>query len=165
MGPPDPILGVTEAFLKSDNPNKINVGVGAYRCDQGKPFILSSVTEAEKRIHQKNMNHEYAPIVGTPEFRKAVANLAFGENSSIVKNGLNASVQALSGTGALRIGAAFVQRFFNPKTIYLSTPTWGNHIPLSKDAGLKVERYRYFDTSTLGFDFNGCMEDIDVCQV
>lgn len=79
MGPPDPILGVSEAFKKDTNPLKMNLGVGAYRDDQGKPFVLPSVREAERLIAQKGLNKEYAPIGGEPEFGKLSANLAFGE--------------------------------------------------------------------------------------
>ena len=79
MGPPDAILGVTEAFKRDTNPKKMNLGVGAYRDDQGKPFVLPSVRKAEHRIIEAEMNHEYAPIIGEAQFSKLSANLAFGE--------------------------------------------------------------------------------------
>ena len=93
MGPPDPILGVTEAFKKDSNPAKMNLGVGAYRDDQGKPFVLPSVRTAESKILTSLMNKEYAPITGESDFGKLSANLAFGEGNSIVSEGRNVTVQ------------------------------------------------------------------------
>lgn len=81
MGPPDAILGVTEAFKKDDNPKKMNLGVGAYRDDEGKPFVLPSVRKAEQIVLEKAMNHEYAPIGGEAQYGKLSANLAFGEGN------------------------------------------------------------------------------------
>lgn len=86
MGPPDPILGVTEAFKKDTNPKKINLGVGAYRDDNGKPFVLPCVKEAEKRIASTSLDHEYLPIGGNANFCQAAAELAFGADSPIVKD-------------------------------------------------------------------------------
>jgi len=161
MGPPDPILGVTEAFKRDTNPNKINLGVGAYRDDNGKPFVLPSVKMAEAEIQAKNMDKEYSPISGSAEFCKASINLALGDDNEWVNNGLNATVQGISGTGSLRIGTNFLSAFFpGSKDIYLPTPTWGNHIPVSKHAGLTIKQYRYYDPKTCGFDFHGALHDI-----
>lgn len=88
MGPPDPILGVTEAYLKDTNPKKINLGVGAYRDDNGKPYILPCVREAEKRIAAAKLDHEYSPISGNSNFCRAAAELAFGPESPIIKDKL-----------------------------------------------------------------------------
>lgn len=86
MGPPDPILGVTEAFKKDTNPKKINLGVGAYRDDNGKPYVLPCVKEAEKKVASSNLDHEYLPIGGNANFCQAAAELAFGADSPIVKD-------------------------------------------------------------------------------
>lgn len=88
MGPPDAILGVTEAFKKDSNPKKINLGVGAYRDDNGKPYILPSVKQAEEMIMANNMDHEYATIIGVPEFNKLSAQLAFGDDCTSLQKGL-----------------------------------------------------------------------------
>uniref|UniRef100_A0A4X1URE8 Aspartate aminotransferase n=1 Tax=Sus scrofa TaxID=9823 RepID=A0A4X1URE8_PIG len=118
MGPPDPILGVTEAFKRDTNSKKMNLGVGAYRDDNGKPYVLPSV-------------------------RKYV------------------TVQTISGTGALRIGANFLQRFFKfSRDVFLPKPSWGNHTPIFRDAGMQLHSYRYYDPKTCGFDFTGALEDI-----
>lgn len=161
MGPPDAILGVTEAYKKDGNPKKINLGVGAYRDDNGKPFVLPSVKQAEKILFDSHLDHEYAPIGGTPEYCKAVAELAFGDGSDVVKNGLNATVQGISGTGSLRIGLAFLSKWYQPsKVVYLPSPSWGNHTPLIKHSGLEVKQYRYYDPKTCGIDFKGALADI-----
>uniref|UniRef100_A0A6I8QZK0 Aspartate aminotransferase n=1 Tax=Xenopus tropicalis TaxID=8364 RepID=A0A6I8QZK0_XENTR len=118
MGPPDPILGVTEAFKRDTNSKKMNLGVGAYRDDNGKPYVLSSV-------------------------RKFI------------------TVQTISGTGSLRVGANFLQRFYKySRDVYLPKPSWGNHTPIFRDAGLEVKGYRYYDPKTCGFDFTGALDDI-----
>ena len=88
QGPPDAILGITEAFKKDNNPNKVNLGVGAYRDDDGKPFILPSVRMAEDKLFAKRNNHEYATIAGITEFCDESAKLAFGDNSAVLKNKL-----------------------------------------------------------------------------
>nr|XP_018901597.1 PREDICTED: aspartate aminotransferase, mitochondrial [Bemisia tabaci] len=162
MGPPDAILGVTEAFKKDTNPKKINLGVGAYRDDNGKPYVLPSVRTAEENIIQKKHDKEYCPISGTADFCDLSIKLALGDDSPVVKEGLNATVQGISGTGSLRIGGAFLAKFFpGAKDIYLPTPSWGNHTPIFKHSGLNVKSYRYYEPSTCGFDFKGALEDIN----
>uniref|UniRef100_A0A4D5R994 Aspartate aminotransferase n=1 Tax=Scolopendra viridis TaxID=118503 RepID=A0A4D5R994_SCOVI len=161
LGPPDPILGVTEAYKRDTNPKKINLGVGAYRDDAGKPYVLPSVKKAEEIMSSKNLDKEYAPIGGSADFCKAAIQLALGENNEQLKNNLNATVQGISGTGSLRIGAAFLEKFLNgPKDVYLPVPSWGNHTPIFRHAGLNVKQYRYYDPKTCGFDFQGALQDI-----
>ncbi|KAK0179717.1 hypothetical protein PV327_005445 [Microctonus hyperodae] len=161
MGPPDVILGVTEAYKRDGNPQKINLGVGAYRDDNGKPFLLPSVLKAEARIKQQNFDKEYLPISGHPNFCTNSINLALGDGNEAVANKLNATVQGISGTGSLCIGAFFLNKFFpGNKEVYLPTPSWGNHTPLFKLAGLNVKSYRYYDPKTCGLDFQGVLEDI-----
>lgn len=161
MGPPDAILGITEAFKKDTDAKKINLGVGAYRDDNGKPFVLSSVTEAERQILDEKLDHEYAGIAGVPEFCKKAIELALGDCSEVIKESRNATVQSISGTGALRIGGAFLSKFFpGSKDIYVPQPTWGNHIPIFSHSGLSVKYYKYYDPTTVGFDFKGACEDL-----
>ncbi|KAH8102614.1 PLP-dependent transferase [Cristinia sonorae] len=158
-GPPDPILGVTEAFKRDQDPRKINLGVGAYRDGNGKPFVLPSVKKAEELV--AGVDKEYLPITGLPEFTQRAALLAYGEDSAPLKSNSIAVTQSISGTGALRIGGAFFARFYpHSKTIYLPTPTWGNHTPIFRDSGLEVKGYRYYDKRTVGLDFEGLKEDL-----
>uniref|UniRef100_H2Z4Q7 Aspartate aminotransferase, mitochondrial n=1 Tax=Ciona savignyi TaxID=51511 RepID=H2Z4Q7_CIOSA len=160
MGPPDPILGVSEAFKRDTNPKKMNLGVGAYRDDQGKPYILPTVKKAELAI--QGLDKEYLGITGLPAFTNAAAELAFGSGSSVLSAKRNVTVQGISGTGSLRIGANFLDKFFTSnKSIWLPTPSWGNHVPIFKHAGLDVQWYRYYKPSTCGFDAEGAMEDLN----
>lgn len=160
MGPPDPILGVTEAFKRDKSPKKMNLGVGAYRDDAGKPFVLPSVRKAEEQIMSQKLDKEYAGIIGLPEFAKAAAELALGDAHPILREGRNATAQSISGTGALRIGAAFFAKFYPSKTVWFPKPTWGNHNPVFGHAGMSVKQYRYYDPATCGFDAAGCLDDI-----
>jgi len=161
MGPPDAILGVTEAFKKDTNPKKINLGVGAYRDDNGKPYVLPTVIQAEEELLKSKGDKEYAPISGVPEFCKLTAEFAFGSDSRTIKEGLNATVQSISGTGSLRVGAAFLEKFYpGNKEVYVPSPTWGNHIPIFNHSGLAVKKYRYYDPKTVGLDFAGAVEDL-----
>ncbi|XP_059615996.1 aspartate aminotransferase, mitochondrial [Phlebotomus argentipes] len=161
MGPPDAILGIAEAFKKDSNPKKINLGAGTYRDDSGKPYVLPSVLKAEHRIIERGMDKEYAPISGYPEFTKLAIELALGEGNPVLAAGRNATVQSISGTGALRVAAAFLSSFFpGSREIFLPAPSWGNHVPIFKHAGLKVNSYRYYDPKSCGLDFAAALEDI-----
>jgi len=163
QGPEDPILGITVAFNKDTHPKKINLGVGAYRDDNGKPYVLPSVREAEKRIFEAQADHEYTAIGGVPEFTKLAQELKLGADSPAIKEKRAVTIQALSGTGALRVGADFLKRWVNAPNggnVYLSNPTWANHIPIFKDAGFNVPTYRYYNAATCGLDFAGMKEDM-----
>ncbi|KAK3698929.1 aspartate transaminase aat1 [Vermiconidia calcicola] len=161
QGPPDAILGITEAFKKDSNPQKINLGVGAYRDDKGKPYVLPSVKTAEGKVIQQNLDKEYAGITGVPDFTKAAARLAYGPDSAPLNEGRIAITQSISGTGALRIGGAFLQRHYpGAKAIYIPTPSWANHKAVFSDSGLEVKQYRYYNKDTIGLDFDGMVEDI-----
>lgn len=162
MGPPDAILGVTEAFKRDTNPKKINLGVGAYRDDNGKPFVLPCVRLAEERVIAKKLDKEYSPIIGAPEFYNKAIELALGPDSDVLKSKRNATTQTISGTGALRVATSFLSKFWTGnREVYLPNPTWGNHVPVCEHAGLKINRYRYYDPKTCGLDFKGCLDDIN----
>jgi aspartate aminotransferase, mitochondrial len=137
----------------------IIVGVGAYRDDKGKPYVLPSVRAAEDKVVSAHLNKEYAGITGVPEFTKAAALLAYGEGSSALDR--VAITQSISGTGALRIGGAFLERWYpGAKKIYIPTPSWANHAAVFKDSGLTIEKYRYYNKDTIGLDFEGMVADI-----
>jgi len=160
-GPPDAILGITEAFKKDSFPEKINLGVGAYRDDQGKPFVLNSVRTAEDKIVKARLDKEYAGITGIPSFTKAAALLAYGPESEPIQSDRIAITQSISGTGALRIGGAFLARFYpHGKTIYIPTPSWANHKAVYLDSGLEVKQYTYYNKDTIGLDFDGMLADL-----
>jgi aspartate aminotransferase, mitochondrial len=165
MGPPDPILGLNDAFNKDTDTKKVNLGVGAYRDDNGKPWMLPSVVEAEKRLLEKGWNgvqqKEYAGIVGIKEFNDASLKFAYGADSPVIKENRVAAAQVLSGTGGGRLAFEFYARFLGKgTTVYMPDPTWANHLPMAKDAGLNLGTYRYYDKKTIGLDFSGMCEDI-----
>lgn len=161
MGPPDAILGVTEAFKRDSNPKKLNLGAGAYRDDNGKPYVLPSVREAEKKIVSMELDKEYLGITGLPTFTNAAADLAFLPQSDVRKDLRNVTVQTISGTGSLRIGASFLSKFMESKVIWLPTPSWGNHKPIFNHAGVETKNYRYYNPDTCGFDAAGAMDDLN----
>ncbi|XP_022821053.1 aspartate aminotransferase, mitochondrial [Spodoptera litura] len=161
MGPPDAILGVAEAFRKDTSPKKVNLGVGAYRDDNNKPYVLPSVRQAEENIFKKCLNHEYAPIGGDPVYCDLIAKLGLGENSLAIKEKRNATVQSISGTGALRLGFEFIGKHYNhAREIWMPSPTWGNHPQICNTLGITHKKYRYYDPNTLKFNLKGCCEDI-----
>ncbi|KII93192.1 hypothetical protein PLICRDRAFT_35377 [Plicaturopsis crispa FD-325 SS-3] len=160
-GPPDPILGVSEAFKADKDPRKINLGVGAYRDENGKPYVLGSVKKAEELVASSNPDKEYLPITGLPEFTARAAKLAYGAESAPLAAKSVSVTQSISGTGALRIGGAFLARHYpHSKIIYLPVPSWGNHTPIFRDSGFEVRGYRYFDKKTVGLDFAGLEADL-----
>ena len=112
QAPADPILGVTQAFRADEDPSKLNLGVGAYRDDNLQPVVLSVVRKAEERVLAQKNNKEYLPIDGLAAFNKVSAELMFGADSSLLADGKIVTLQSLSGTGSLRVGAAFINRFF-----------------------------------------------------
>ncbi|KAJ7070979.1 glutamic oxaloacetic transaminase AAT1 [Mycena amicta] len=160
-GPPDPILGVSEAFKADKDPRKINLGVGAYRDGNGKPYVLHSVQKAETLVDASKPDKEYLPITGLADFNKNAIKLAYGEDSQPLKQGTIAATQSISGTGALRIGAAFLARHYpHSKVVYLPNPSWGNHTPIFRDSGFEVRQYSYFDPTTIGLNFKGLKADL-----
>lgn len=163
MGPPDPILGVTEAFKRDSNPDKINLGVGAYRDDNGKPFVLECVRMAEKKLIESGLDKEYSPITGNNGFCGKSAELAFGE-CDVVPTGRYTTTQTISGTGALRVMGSFLSKHYQfpsgGKKIYVPNPTWGNHLPIFRDSGLEPVFYTYYDPETRGLNFEGMMDDL-----
>nr|XP_043606298.1 aspartate aminotransferase, cytoplasmic [Erigeron canadensis] len=159
--PEDPILGVTVAYNKDPSPVKLNLGVGAYRTEEGKPLVLNVVRKAENLlVNDRTRVKEYLPIVGLADFNKLSAKLILGEDSHAIRGNLVTTVQCLSGTGSLRVGAEFLARHYYQHTIYIPNPTWGNHTKIFNLAGLTVKTYRYYDPATRGLNFQGLQEDL-----
>lgn len=155
--PPDAILGLTEAFRKDPNPNKINLGVGVYKDATGNTPIPNSVKEAEKRLLQNETSKSYLPIDGLPAFNSATQALLFGADHEIIRNKRAATAQAPGGTGALRVAADTVAKLMAGATVWISNPTWPNHPSVFQSAGLAVKSYPYFDPATNGIDFDAML--------
>nr|AEE61851.1 unknown [Dendroctonus ponderosae] len=161
-GAPDPIFSVTEAYRADANPQKVLLGVGAYRTDEGMPFILPCVQRAKDMLGEQKLDHEYLPQGGYSEFNRAAARLALGEESDVLKNGLNLTVQALGGTGAIRLGMTFLSRFHTGcKVVYIPNPTWNNHKNISLNSGMEWKFYKYYNPEQKGMNFCGMCEDIE----
>ena len=161
MAPRDPILGVSEAFHADPNPNKVNLGVGVYYDDNGKVPLLECVRRAEHAITERSAPHVYLPIDGIAAYDRAVQKLIFGADSDILRGGRVVTVQALGGTGALKIGADFLRRFAPAAQVWISDPSWENHRALFENAGFNVNIYPYYDAATRGLDFAGMIGALD----
>lgn len=153
MAPRDPILGVTEAFNADPNPNKVNLGVGVYYDDNGRVPLLECVRRAERQLAETAPPRSYLPIDGLPEYDRAVQALVFGEDSPQRADNRIVTVQALGGTGALKIGADFLRRADPGAEVWISDPSWENHRALFENAGFTVRSYPYYDAATHGVDF------------
>ncbi|KAI2493687.1 Aminotransferase class I and II [Fragilaria crotonensis] len=165
MGPPDAILGIAQAFRTCTDERKVNVCVGAYRDENGQPWVLPSVRAAELKMMQDGENKEYLPIEGDAQFIEKALQFAYGSGDDAAPLERLAAVQTLSGTGACRIGGTFLARFLPATTkIYIPVPTWGNHWNIMADAGLAAEPYRYYSRATNGLDYDGMMQDIEAAE-
>ncbi|TXG02269.1 amino acid aminotransferase [Massilia arenae] len=157
MAPRDPILGITEAFNADTNPAKINLGVGVYYDNNGKVPLLECVQKAEAKLMEQPAPRTYLPIDGLAAYDKAVQELVFGADSAVIQEKRAITVQALGGTGALKIGADFLKRFLPNSDVYISDPSWENHRALFESAGFTVHNYAYYDPSTRGVNFDGML--------
>ena len=157
LAPRDPILGISEAYAADTNPRKVNLGVGMYYDDNGKLPLLECVRRAENEMTAKGAPRGYLPIDGIAVYDRAVQKLLFGADSEIVQSGRTITLQALGGTGGLKIGADFLRRFAPSAQVYISDPSWENHRALFEGAGFAVNSYAYFDAATRGLDFDGML--------
>jgi aromatic-amino-acid transaminase len=153
MAPRDPILGLSEQFNADPNPAKVNLGVGVYYDADGKLPLLQCVQAAEKMMIEAPKARGYLPIDGIAAYDKAVQGLVFGADSEPVKSGRVATVQAVGGTGGLKIGADFLKRLNPNAKVLISDPSWENHRALFESAGFVVENYPYYDAARRDVDF------------
>jgi aromatic-amino-acid transaminase len=157
MAPRDPILGLNEQFATDPNPNKVNLGVGVYYDDQGKLPLLECVAEAERLMMAAPKARGYLPIDGIAAYDAAVQALVFGADSDAVKGKRVATVQALGGTGGLKIGADFLKKVKPAAKVLISDPSWENHRALFTNAGFQVESYPYYDAQARGVNAAGML--------
>jgi aromatic-amino-acid transaminase len=150
MAPADPILGVTEAFVADQHPKKVNLGVGVYTDDNGKIPVLECVRHAESERLKTAPPRGYLPIDGLAAYDKAVQELVFGSQEKNI-----VTVQALGGTGGLKIGADFLKLIRPEAEVWISDPSWENHKQLFEAAGFTVKSYPYYEPTTRGLDFAG----------
>ncbi|PCD44011.1 hypothetical protein AU210_003093 [Fusarium oxysporum f. sp. radicis-cucumerinum] len=203
QAPEDPLFGLARAYKADNSPNKIDLGIGAYRDENAKPWVLPVVkkiaytcialherialqafpypddaSEADPfKLHfpqcaawillmqlcadeilrnDPELNHEYAPIAGIASFTSKAAELVFGADSAAISEKRSTTLQTISGTGAVHLGALFLARFYKGNhTVYLSNPTWANHHQIFKNVGHSIDTYPYFHKETKGLDFEG----------
>lgn len=166
--PTDHVFAVNQAYNDDSHPNKVNMGIGAFRDNDGKPMVLPVVVKVEKQlsdqIADKTLNHEYLSIDGLTSFTDAACRLVLGAESPAIAENRVCGAQGISGTGSLRLGMQFLKKFYSSEVIYVSKPTWGNHKKMLLATGYKegnIKEYRYFDSATKSLDFEGICADLE----
>ncbi|KAI9794991.1 MAG: Aspartate aminotransferase, cytoplasmic [Peltula sp. TS41687] len=162
QAPEDPLFGLMAAYRRDTSKSKVDLGIGAYRDDNAKPWILPVVRKADERLHKDpQLNHEYLPIAGLADFTSAAARLMLGAESAALKDKRVTSFQTISGTGAVHLGALFLSKFYrrpNDEPVFFSSPTWANHNQIFTNVGLPIKTYPYFSAETKGLDFSGMLD-------
>lgn len=161
MAPRDPILGLNEQFNLDPNPVKVNLGVGVYFDANGKLPLLICVRQAEQLMMDTPKARGYLPIDGIPAYDQAVQHLVFGAASEPVMSGRVATIQAIGGTGGLKVGADLLKRMNPAASVLISDPSWENHRALFEGAGFEVRTYPYYDAASRGVDFGAMLAAID----
>jgi len=159
--PPDPILGLMAAFRADSDPRKVDLGVGVYRDDAGETPVMRAVRQAEQELLARQTTKTYVSAVGNAGFNAAMERLSLGEGHTALVSGRLRTIQAPGGCGALRLGAELIRAAVPDAVVYVSTPTWANHVPLLSNCGLKLERYPYFDPATGGVAFDAMLGALD----
>ncbi|GMT05139.1 hypothetical protein PENTCL1PPCAC_27313, partial [Pristionchus entomophagus] len=161
--PPIEVFHMNNLYLQDSSPNKVNLTIGAYRTEEGKPWVLPVVHNAEVALaNDTSLNHEYLPVLGFDAFSKAATALVLGEDSPAIAEGRAFGIQCLSGTGSLRLGAEFLHSQCKMDTVYVSKPTWGNHKLVFKTAGFKeVRDYTYWDPVNRRVDIDALVKDLE----
>ena len=157
MAPKDPILGITELYVADKNPAKVNLGVGVYYDDNGKVPLLECVRRAEEQRLKAAAPHSYLPIDGLQAYDQAVQNLIFGSDAPAIREKRVVTVQAIGGTGGLKVGADFLKQILPDAQVWISDPSWENHRALFEGAGFKVGTYPYYDPATRGIRFEAML--------
>jgi aromatic-amino-acid transaminase len=154
----DPILTLVETFHKDTREQKVNLGIGLYYDEQGRIPLLPSVQQAEAQRAAAPAPRPYQPMEGAANYRTAVQHLLFGADHEAVKAGRIATIQTIGGSGALKIGADLLKRYFPTSEVWVSNPTWDNHKAMFEGAGIKVHDYPYYDETSGGLNFKAMID-------
>lgn len=154
----DPILGLMVEYANDTNPNKVNLGVGVFYDDDGVLPVLECVKAAEQRIADPISARPYLPMEGLPGHRKACQDLLFGKDAPVLQQNRVATIATIGGSGALKVGADFINTWFPESKCYVSDPTWGNHIAIFEGSGVEVGKYPYYDKATGTVKFDALIE-------
>lgn len=156
----DPILTLVETFNKDTRESKVNLGIGLYYDEAGRIPLLESVRQAEAARAAQPAARPYQPMEGAANYRQAVQHLLFGAEHPAVKEGRIATIQTIGGSGAIKIGADLLKRYFPASEVWVSSPTWDNHRSMFEGAGFKVHDYPYYDASTGGVNFAAMLDTL-----
>ena len=158
----DPILSLMEEFGKDERQQKVNLSIGLYYNEDSIVPQLNAVKTAYKKIEPTNDKVKlYLPMDGLKSYNQATQALILGQNSSARHAGRAVTIQTLGGSGALKVGADFLKKYFPESDIWVSQPTWENHIAIFNGAGINTHFYRYFDAATNGVDIEGMLQDLE----
>lgn len=160
LAPRDPILGLNEQYNADQRQDKVNLGVGVYYDNEGRIPLLQSVQAAEQALTAAANARSYLPIEGITDYNRGAQRLLLGADSALIAEGRALTVQALGGTGALKIGADFLQQLSPQARVYISNPSWENHRALFQSAGFQVHAYSYYDPATHGLNYEGMLADL-----
>ena len=156
----DPILTLNENFQKDPRPGRINLSIGIYFDDAGRLPVMQAVREAESSLLQSIGPRSYLPMTGLAEYRTQIQHLLFGADHEAVTSGRTVTIQSLGGSGALKVGADFLRKYFPASQVWISDPTWDNHRAIFEGAGFPVNTYPYYDAATGGLRFDAMLEAI-----
>lgn len=165
QAPEDALFGLMRAYRADQSKDKVDLGIGAYRDDNAKPWVLPVVKKADEILrNDPDLNHEYLPIAGLASFTGKAIELILGSDSPALAEKRTASVQTISGTGAVHLSALFLARFYKVaganRTVYLPNPTWANHNQIFGNVGLPIATYPYFDKQTRGLAIAGMLQTL-----
>ena len=162
--PSDPLLGLSIAYRQDKNPDKVDLGVGIYKDAGGHTPVMAAVLKAQALWAEREDTKAYAPPAGFEGFNQSMLNLVLGEDHPAVKDGRAVSVQTPGGCGALRISAGMLKRCQGNVRVWVSTPTWANHIPLLSSSGLELIEYPYYDFATHQINFAAMLSALDAVK-
>ncbi|VFS26942.1 aromatic-amino-acid aminotransferase [Enterobacter cancerogenus] len=158
----DPILSLMERFKEDPRSDKVNLSIGLYYNEEGIIPQLQAVADAEARLNATPHGASlYLPMEGLNSYRNTVAPLLFGDDHPVLAQKRVATIQTLGGSGALKVGADFLKKYFPDSGVWVSDPTWENHVAIFEGAGFKVETYPWFDSETNGVRVNALLEKLN----
>jgi aromatic-amino-acid transaminase len=158
----DPIFALVDQFRKDPRPGKVNLSIGLYHDEEGRIPTLDVVRQATAQLKEElEQPCLYLPMEGMESYRKGVQSLVFGDAHPAMAEQRVATIQTLGGSGALKVGADFLKRYFPDSQVWVSDPTWENHHAIFGQAGFTVNTYPYFDSKAKGIDFDGMLATLN----
>ncbi len=157
----DNLLALMEKFRNDPREQKVDLVVGVYKDDHGDVPVMRAVKQAENHLFESEKTKNYVGIPGDAEFRALVPSILLGSQSPLIEQNRIDCVQTPGGTGALKVACDLLNYLKPAIKIWVSTPTWANHIPVATDARLTVDQYPYFRSADRSLDFDGMMTHLD----